>query len=137
MAAGEGHAPAESPEMLLMLVSAVMAFSGVGLAYFFYVTPGGREVPTALSERFSAGYNLLKNAWYFDKVYKAVFIDTYMLMSEFFWKAVDTAVIDHAVRGVAGSLLGGGSIISSLQLGLVRWYATVMVLGAIIIILYI
>ncbi|OHB86855.1 MAG: NADH-quinone oxidoreductase subunit L [Planctomycetes bacterium RIFCSPHIGHO2_02_FULL_50_42] len=137
LAEGEGHAPAGSPEMLLMLVSAVMAFSGVGLAYFFYVTPEGREVPAMLSDKFGAVYNILTNAWYFDKVYKAVFIDTYMLMSEFFWKAVDTAVIDHAVRGVAGSLLGGGSIISSLQLGLVRWYATVMVLGAIIIILYI
>ncbi|MFQ5861663.1 MAG: NADH-quinone oxidoreductase subunit L [Candidatus Brocadiales bacterium] len=134
---GAVEGSAEAPEMLLMLVSALMAFGGVGLAYFFYVAPGGREMPTMLSERLSRGYSLLTNAWYFDRVYKAVFIDPYMRLSSFFWMAVDDSVIDNAVRGVAGSFLGGGSIVPSLQLGFVRWYATVMVLGAIVIILFI
>ncbi len=136
-AEAKGYIPAIEPEMLLMLVSAVMAFGGIGLAFYFYVAPGGKGVPTRLSENLGAAYSLLTNAWYFDNVYKAVFVDPYMKLSGFFWLAVDTAVIDSVVRGAAGSILGGGRILPSLQLGLVRWYATVMVLGAIVIILYI
>ncbi|MCP4365333.1 MAG: NADH-quinone oxidoreductase subunit L [Planctomycetes bacterium] len=134
--AAEEHGPAGSPEMLLMLVSAVMAFGGIGMAYFFYMTPLGRDVPTLLSERFGTAYGVFTNGWYFDPVYKAVFVDPYMKGSEFFWKAVDVAVLDNVVSGVAGIVLGVGSLLPGLQLGMIRWYATVMVLGAIIIILY-
>ncbi|MHC4523154.1 MAG: NADH-quinone oxidoreductase subunit L [Planctomycetota bacterium] len=126
--AAEEHGPAGSPEMLLMLVSAVMAFGGIGMAYFFYMTPLGRDVPTLLSERFGTAYSVFTNGWYFDAVYKVVFVDSYMKGSEFFWKAVDVAVLDNMVSGVAGIVLGVGGLLPGLQLG--------MVLGAIIIILY-
>ena len=135
--AAEGHTPAVSLEMLLMLVSAVMAFSGIGLAYYFYVLPVGRDVPTAISEKFAVVYSLLTNAWFFDAVYNAVFVDPYMKLSTFFWKALDRAVIDNIVGGMAGLITGLGNILPSLQLGMVRWYATVTVLGAIVLILYI
>ncbi|MGR3295332.1 MAG: hypothetical protein ACUZ8A_03745, partial [Candidatus Bathyanammoxibius sp.] len=134
--AAEEHGPAGSPEMLLMLVSAVMAFGGIGLAYFFYMTPAGKGVPTLLSEKFGAVYGVFINGWYFDAVYEVVFVDTYMRGSEFFWKAFDVAVLDKVVSGVAGIVLGIGGLLPGLQLGMIRWYATVMVLGAIIIILY-
>ncbi|MEE9515424.1 MAG: hypothetical protein V3V54_05270, partial [Candidatus Brocadiales bacterium] len=131
------HMSEKSLEMLLMLVSAVMALGGIGLAFYFYVYSGGRDVPAQLSEKFRVAYSIFTNGWYFDALYKAVFVDPYMKLSTFFLKAVDVAVIDNIVRGVAGSLLSAGNIMPGLQLGVVRWYATVMVLGAIIIILYI
>lgn len=120
---------AQVPEILLMVMSAIAAFGGIGTAYYFYMTPQGKEAPDRLRQRAAPIYELLSNAWYFDRVYQAVFVEPFMKAAGFFWEAVDSSVIDNAVRGVANSFLGGGSIVPKLQIGAVRWYALFMVLG--------
>lgn len=123
-------------EIMLMTVSSLAAMLGIILAYFFYVSPEGREAPGRLQRTLSGVYDVLSNGWYFDKIYQVVFVEPFVKAASFFWQAVDNSVIDMAVRGLAGFILGGGAVVPRLQMGLVRWYALFMVAGAAVIMGY-
>ncbi|MFN3467487.1 MAG: NADH-quinone oxidoreductase subunit L, partial [Candidatus Brocadiales bacterium] len=132
----DGGETSRALEIILMAVSSIAALGGISLAYLFYVVPGGRETPGRLQQTLSGVYDFLSNGWYFDKVYQAVFVEPFMKAASFFWQAVDTSVIDMAVRGLAALILVGGGIMPGLQVGLVRWYALFMVAGVIAIMGY-
>ncbi|HHT9119588.1 MAG TPA: NADH-quinone oxidoreductase subunit L [Candidatus Hypogeohydataceae bacterium YC41] len=129
----DGGSPSKALEIILMAVTSLVALGGIGLAYFFYIVPGGRETPGRLQQTLSGVYKFLSNGWYFDKVYQVVFVEPFLKAADFFWQAVDNSVIDMAVRGLAGFILRCGEVVPKLQLGLVRWYALSMVVGAVII----
>ncbi len=132
----DGGGDSSRLEIMLMTVSSMVAMLGIILAYYFYVSPEGREAPGRLRQTLSGVYDFLSNGWYFDKIYQVVFVDRFMGAANFFWQAVDTSVLDMTVRGLAGLVLGGGEIVPKLQTGLVRWYALFMVAGAVVIMGY-
>ncbi len=132
----DGGEASKSLEIILMAVSSIAALGGITLAYFFYVMPGGKEAPGRLQQTLSGVYDVLSNGWYFDKVYQVVFVEPYMKAASFFWQVVDNSVIDMAVKGLAGLILGGGEVVPRLQMGLVRWYALFMVAGVAVIMGY-
>ncbi len=132
----DGGSPSSTFEVILMTISSIAAIGGIGLAYYFYVMPGGREIPERLRLKLSGIYDILSNGWYFDKIYQAVFVDPFMRSANFFWQAVDNSVIDVAVRGFASLILKSGEAMPRLQMGLVRWYAIFMVIGIMLIMSY-
>jgi NADH-quinone oxidoreductase subunit L len=132
----DGGGASRSLEIILMAVSSIAALGGIGVAYSFYVLPGGRETPGRLQQTLSGVYDVLSNGWYFDKVYQVVFVEPLMGAANFFWRAVDDSVIDTAVKGLAGFILGGGNLVPGLQMGLVRWYVLFMVTGVAVIMGY-
>jgi NADH-quinone oxidoreductase subunit L len=124
----EQHLPPpheHAPNVMLMGVSALIAFAGIGLAYLVYVRNPGAE------ERFAASYprlyGLSQNRFYIDEIYNAIIVlPSYILakLSAFFDTAVD-GVVD-----LVGALPGWiGAALRPIQNGLVQFYALAMMLG--------
>lgn len=88
-----GHA-----DYLLMLVSTIVAGSGIVLGWLMY----GKGVisPQRMGERFKPIYTLLLNKYYFDEMYNFVIIRPLLAFCKFMW-SFDNVVIDGIVNGVA------------------------------------
>ncbi|MFO7877524.1 MAG: NADH-quinone oxidoreductase subunit L [Desulfovermiculus sp.] len=132
-AAGHGHHSA-STEYLLMGISVVIVFIGIGLAYTMYVRK--RHLPAELSAKFSWLYSAMLNKWYVDELYGLLFVRPLHWFSRFMWKGFDVSVIDGAVNGVANAVGWCGSRLRTIQTGYVQAYAISFLFGAMLLVVY-
>jgi len=86
------------PSWALMIISTVIAVSGVGLAYLMYYKKS--VSPEKVADRFRPLYTLLFNKYYFDEIYQKLVLDPVMAFARFMW-TFDARVIDGAVNGTA------------------------------------
>ncbi len=123
------------PETTLMILSVAVAFAGIGLAGYFFLS--NRSAADRVAERMAGLHRLLSNKYYVDEIYDAAIVQPVQIVSdEGLWKGVDIGVIDRVVNGV-GSLVGGaGEVLRLFQTGSVRMYATSLFLGAVVILGY-
>jgi NADH-quinone oxidoreductase subunit L len=144
-----------SPSLILMLISLIVALSGIGLAYLMYVK--GAISPVRMAERFKPIYTFLYNKWYFDELYMAAIVNpTYKLADFLFgfdqiiidgivngaarvtlalsWlnEIFDTYVVDGAVNGAGYISIFFGKNIRKIQTGQLQTYALVIFLGAVV-----
>jgi NADH-quinone oxidoreductase subunit L len=88
----------EGANYWLMLLSTIVAVSGITLAYFMYYK---RSISAEkIAERFKPIYTLLYNKYYFDELYQAVLINPIMKIADFLWD-FDAKIIDGLVNGAA------------------------------------
>jgi NADH-quinone oxidoreductase subunit L len=122
-------------EVALMGVSTIVAFAGIGLAAFFFLT--NRRAADAMALRFAGLRQLLANKYYVDEMYDATIVQPIRIVSEdALWKNIDARLIDGAVNG-AGEVVGGLSeVVRRLQTGSVRAYAASLFAGAVLILGY-
>jgi NADH-quinone oxidoreductase subunit L len=157
-AAAAGDHGAEAPhasravELGLMLFSVLVALTGIGMAWRFYVTHP--EISDQLAHRFAGPHRLLSNKYYVDELYGATVISGTIASGRGLW-TFDRNVVDGAVNGtswmtVFGAWLSGladrvivdGAVnlvgwttqessygFRRLQTGLVQNYALLMVFG--------
>ena len=116
--------------LLFLIGSATtVALAGIYAAYAVY----GRRSDVA--ERAVAGapgaYRVLWNLYYVDELYDVLFVRPYVALSDFFWRVVDSQIIDGAVNGVGELVRWTGSRVRRLQTGNVQAYALAMLVGAI------
>jgi len=114
-------------------VSIVLALSGIGIAYLMYMK---KSVDPAKFNKNgeSAYYKLLTKRYYFPELYDQIS-----------WKlgygiarivdAFDRNVIDGTVNGLSGAVIGGGDVVSQMETGHVRDYATFVIAGVVVLIL--
>jgi NADH-quinone oxidoreductase subunit L len=141
---GEPYHPHAS--WALMIISTVVAVSGILLAWLIYY----RKAISAekLAARFRPVYTLLYNKYYFDEIYQAIIINPIMAFARFMWsfdaKLIDGAVngtawatirwsdiklwfdtwiVDGAVNGSGWLVRQGGNILRFVQTGAVQFYA--------------
>jgi NADH-quinone oxidoreductase subunit L len=128
---GVHHEGFATVDLVLMVVSLVVAVSGVLLAYVFYV-----KRPDELPQKGGATplYKPILNKWYIDEIYDATVIRATVDGSRWLWKVVDAGIIDGAVNGVGRIWELAGKAVSPLQTGRVQNYAVVMFAGLLIII---
>jgi len=117
-------------EWLLIVISVAVALSGIFIAYVFYIR--SPRIPHALAARFPTLYKLLYNKYYVDEIYNAVFVNSTIKGSEIIYDKFDLKVIDGAVNGTATATGFSGKILSYFQSGLIKDYALIFLLGAII-----
>jgi len=117
-------------EWQLILLSVVVAFAGIFIAFIFYIR--SPQIPRRLVARFPLIYKLLYNKYYVDEIYNAVFVNSTIKGSEKVYDNFDLKVIDGALNGTASATNFSGKILSYLQTGLLKDYALVFLLGAII-----
>jgi len=132
------HAAAEHAdhgvELMLMIVSSLIALAGIGAAAFLYVKRP--EMPDACVARFPGVYQFLVNKGYIDELYDAAVVQPIKSLSEHvLWKA-DARVIDGAVNGTGKIVFETGTLVRQLQTGSVRTYAVSILLGAVMIVGY-
>ena len=122
-------------EVALMVVSSVVAFAGIGLAVFFFLT--NRPAADAVARRFAGVYRVLLNKYYVDEIYDATIVQPVRIVSEDgLWKGIDVRLIDGAVNGVGEAIGGLSEVLRRLQTGSVRAYAASLFLGVVLILSY-
>jgi NADH-quinone oxidoreductase subunit L len=110
---------------------------GFAIAWMRYATTAAKENAVerlrAESVRMPA---VLANAFYFDAALDLIFVRSAQLLGTLFGRVVDPHVIDGTVREAAFSARWLGVLAQSLQTGLVRAYALILVFGAACFIVY-
>ncbi len=128
----EGHGT-ESLEWLMMGISIVTGLAGIGFAYFMYVLR--TDLPGKVAGQFSAVYRILFNKYYVDELYSFLIIrPTIWVSSNVLVGVTDRKVIEAVVNGVPGAIGGFSKRLRKVQTGFLQHYATIMAMGALIII---
>jgi len=128
---GEGGGHSAALELLMMAVSVVIAFIGIGIAYLFYVK--NPALPKLLAEKQKGLYKLVFNKYYIDELYEILFINSLKQLGIGLWRGFDDFIIDGTVNGIAYLFGWLSSVIRRVQTGLVQNYAFSMVIGGVII----
>jgi len=110
-----------------------LAIGGVLAAWFLYVK--APQLPAKIAQTFRPVYVLFENKYYLDNIYFAVFAKGTRALGTFFWKAVDTAIIDNGLVNGAAKLVGSvAGQVRRLQTGFIYTYAAAMVSGVLVLI---
>jgi NADH-quinone oxidoreductase subunit L len=127
-AAERAHSPAEvNQERLFSLISVLIALTGIITGWLMFSKRPLMRMPS-----------LLENKYYVDEIYDASVINPIKDVSrEGLWKFFDMAVIDGIVNGMGRGITQIGAVVRYMQVGFVRSYAAVILLGALILIGYI
>lgn len=118
----------------LVYISIAAAFLGIIIAIVqFVLLPGlaGRKVEKV--NILKGLYKGSSNKWYVDEIYNSVFVQPFNDFSKQF-SIFDSSVVDGALNGLSDSVRNLSKRISSLQTGLTRYYAAIMVGGTVLII---
>jgi NADH-quinone oxidoreductase subunit L len=104
-----------------------MLFGFVMAVWFYIWNP---SLPARLAENQRPLYLFLKNKWYFDELYNAVFVRPTLWIGKQLWKRGDGNVIDGLLNGVAmGFVPFVTRLAGRAQSGYIFTYAFAMVIG--------
>jgi NADH-quinone oxidoreductase subunit L len=107
----------------------LLAASGVGLSWFFYMKRP--DIPEAIKQRFSLIYSILENKYGFDAFNEKVFAGGSRFIGNKLWQIGDVQIIDGTLVNGTARLIGRISgIVRQLQSGLIYHYAFAMIIGA-------
>ncbi|MFV0390002.1 MAG: NADH-quinone oxidoreductase subunit L [Pyrinomonadaceae bacterium] len=126
-AAHAAHDPAEiSLERLLALLSLTLAVISVIGAYFYFGKHPLKKMPKILVQK-----------WYLDEIYNKLIVDPITAFSrKGLWKGFDVGIIDGAVNGIGAFVVELAAVFRRIQVGYVRSYAAIILLGAVFVIGY-
>jgi NADH-quinone oxidoreductase subunit L len=111
-----------------LIVGAIIAVIGIGIAYRTYVLRPGTSA--ALQARFSAVHTFLANKWYFDELIDAVVVRPVQWIGRFTDTVLERGVIAGGVTGgTTGLVRALSATVRRLQTGFLRYYAAAMVIG--------
>jgi NADH-quinone oxidoreductase subunit L len=139
-------------ELLLMLISTAVAFSGIFLGWFFYVKRP--DLPGLVTARFNGLYRLTANKFYVDEIYHTLFVRPVLKLvtvsGRFDLGGIDAAVnlfsrltvklsalvgwedlqvLDGAVNALSAVVRQWGAGVQRLQTGKVQHYLYSVVIG--------
>jgi NADH-quinone oxidoreductase subunit L len=130
-AAEHGAAHGGMSHQTLAIVTTLVALVGVGAAAFLYL--GDRSQVDALARQMRPVYQLSHGKFFLDQVYQVLFVAPLSGLARLsYW--LDRTVIDGLVNLSGRVPLAVGSMLRSLQVGLVQFYALAMVLGLLVLI---
>jgi NADH-quinone oxidoreductase subunit L len=131
---GEGAGHSAALEILMMVVSVIIALIGIGIAYLFYVK--NPALPKLLAEKQRGLYQLVSNKYYIDELYDILFINSLKRLGTGLWKGFDDFVIDGTINGTAYLIGWLSGVMRRVQTGLVQNYAFAMIVGGVILVAY-
>jgi NADH-quinone oxidoreductase subunit L len=131
----EGAGESKGTEQLLMGISVLLGFSGLGLAWLLYVK--NPALPAKITDSIGALYKLVLNKYFIDELYAAVLIGPLVAISRaVLWQTVDQKVIDGAVNESGAAACGASGLVRQQQSGLIRSYAGWVAAGAAVVVAY-
>jgi NADH-quinone oxidoreductase subunit L len=126
--------PSVSAQWIGLGVGAVIAITGISIAYWAYMK--NRGVTERWAARFPAVNAWLMNAWYFDWLYDRVFVRPVAAFAVFCNKVIERFVVDGIVTGTTSLVKDGAERVRTAQSGLARAYALSLIGGTVAIALY-
>ncbi|MDQ3019163.1 MAG: NADH-quinone oxidoreductase subunit L [Bacteroidota bacterium] len=122
--------PSHAIEFLLVGLSVLASIVGISIAYKKYLKKETFEPAKGFGK-------VLENKYYIDEVYDKVIVDPIQKTSEgFLWKIFDIKIIDGAVNGIAKYISNISFDWRKIQSGIIQDYATLSVVGVIVILIY-
>jgi NADH-quinone oxidoreductase subunit L len=120
-----------------MVFALLFAAVGILVAYWFYLK--STRVPAHLAERLSWFYEILIHKYYVDEFYNWLVVRPVRIGSEkILWRRVDVGAIDGVmVDGTGETVAGVGSVLRRIQSGNIRSYASWVLLGATLWLVYV
>ena len=101
---------------------------GFGFAYLFYIV--NPSLPGRLAANQRPLYLFLKNKWYFDELYDAVFVKPAIALGGFLWRRGDGSTIDGLINTISMNWIPRITrLAGKAQSGYIFTYAFWMVLG--------
>jgi NADH-quinone oxidoreductase subunit L len=121
------HNPQEiTTERSLAGLSVVLAGFGILIGWFVFSTDPLRKMPKILEQK-----------WRIDELYNGYIVDPITNLSRNgLWKGFDLGFIDGIVNGIGHFVVEAGGLIRQIQVGFVRSYAAIILLGALVVIGY-
>jgi len=122
-------------EWLLMGISVLFAFAGLGLAYILYVSKA--YLPEKIAASLGSFYDAVLNKYYVDEIYAKLFVKPLVDGSNsILWQGVDRKVIDDTVNNAADGARQVSDEVRHMQSGNLRSYAGWIAAGAAVVIAY-
>jgi NADH-quinone oxidoreductase subunit L len=148
-----------SPSYILMIVSTIVAVSGILLAYTIYYKK--KISADSLMEKFRPLYRILYNKYYIDEIYDTIIIKPTLALTRGMWwydaniidglvnfsgwitvkwadakMWFDKYIIDGTVNGLGYLCMAGAWLLKFIQSGSVQFYTLMIMAGAIGVVIY-
>ncbi|NBW74792.1 MAG: NADH-quinone oxidoreductase subunit L [Sphingomonadaceae bacterium] len=121
------HAMHEVPLWVKLSATVVMMLGLTGAWYAYIRNPG---FPAKVVGQIDVLYRFVYNKWYFDELYKFLFVRPAFWLGDKFWKLGDIGFIDRfGPNGAAWTVQQGTRFAQKVQSGYLYSYALVMLLG--------
>ncbi|MGA9856693.1 MAG: NADH-quinone oxidoreductase subunit L [Solirubrobacteraceae bacterium] len=121
-------APTIGRDWLGLVIGALIAVAGIGIAYRIWVLKPGTSA--ALQARFGALYTFLANKWYFDELIDFVVVRPVQWAGRFTESVLERGVIGGGVTGGTLGVVGAlSAAVRRAQTGFLRYYAAVVIVG--------
>jgi NADH-quinone oxidoreductase subunit L len=126
-AAYDSHSPeVVAKERWLALLSVVLAALGIAIGWFVFQKDPLRRMPKILEQK-----------WRLDEFYNGYIVDPITNISRTaLWRGFDLGFIDGIVNGIGSFVKETGNAVRGIQVGFVRSYAAIVILGALAVIAY-
>lgn len=118
-------------EYKLMILSVIIALSGIFLAWLIYVKFSFLQ--NIFPQKLPNIYKFLYERWYFDEIYNTLFVKTTIWIARFLVdKISDNIIIEGIVNGTAKFINLVGTCFRVIHTGLVNYYNWFVIVGVII-----
>ncbi len=136
--APDNHVLHERHEVPLwvLLAPAICWISGLIFAVIFYLL--APQIPRKMARNGGPMHSFLSHKWYFDEIYKFVFVKGTALLGDLFWKIGDKKIIDGlGPDGMTGLTKASAGGLSKLHTGYIFHYAFVVLISAVIFVAFV
>jgi len=122
-------------EIMLMVISVLVAILGAALAWVLYVSKP--YLPQQIAARLGGLYDAVLNKYYVDELYAALFVKPLVDGStDILWQGVDRKVIDDSINDAADGARHVSDNVRHMQSGNLRSYAGWIAAGSAVTIAY-
>jgi NADH-quinone oxidoreductase subunit L len=123
----------EHPPLWLLILIPTLVISAIPLSFILFLKR--KDIVEDFINNHKPFYNFLVKKWYFDELYNLIFVKSFRGIGTFLWQRGDVKTIDaYGPDGVAKVVKNLSDRVSSVQSGYLYHYATVILIGVILII---
>jgi NADH-quinone oxidoreductase subunit L len=123
----------EHPPLWLLILIPTLVISAIPLSFILFLKR--KDIVEGFVNNHKPFYNFLVKKWYFDELYDLLFVKSFRGIGTFLWQRGDVKTIDaYGPDGVAKVVKNLSDRASSIQSGYLYHYATVILIGVILIV---
>lgn len=121
------------PPLWLLILIPTLVISAIPLSFILFLKR--KDIVEGFINNNKPFYNFLVKKWYFDELYDLIFVKSFRSVGTFLWQRGDVKTIDaYGPDGVAKVIKNLSDRASSIQSGYLYHYATVILIGVILIV---
>ncbi|CAN1595919.1 NuoL NADH,ubiquinone oxidoreductase subunit 5 (chain L)/Multisubunit Na+/H+ antiporter, MnhA subunit [Candidatus Pelagibacterales bacterium] len=123
----------EHPPLWLLILIPTLVISAIPISFILFLKR--KDIVEGFINNHKPFYNFLVKKWYFDELYNLIFVKSFRGIGTFLWQRGDVKTIDaYGPDGVAKVVKNLSDRASSIQSGYLYHYATVILIGVILIV---